>query len=175
MKLTDEILNKYLDGELSSEELKELNSLIENDPDALSTLKTQKFVDKTLSKIETESAPAGFTGRVMNIISSASSIRSKKFYFFRFIVTLFGLLVSGTFILILFSLPEAEPESDTSLRVVDTATKFLSENFGGLSNLLNNNTLIMVGAMLTIILLISGYFVLESHKSFKQKLENSFH
>ena len=175
MKLTDEILNKYLDGELSSDELKELNSLIEENPDALSTLKTHKFVDKTLSKIETESAPVGFTQRVMNIIASASSVRSKKFYFFRFIVFMFGLLISGTIFTILISLPEVEQESETSLKVVDTATKFLSENFGGLSDLLNNNTLIMIGGMLTIILLISGYFVLESHKSFKQKLENSFH
>ncbi len=175
MKLTDEILNKYLDGELSSDELKELNSLIEEDPDALSTLKTHKFVDKTLSKIETEYAPNGFAQRVMNIISSASGVRSKKFYFFRFIVFLFGLLISGTIFFIINSLPEPEPESQTSLKVVDTATKFLSENFGGLSDLLNNNTLIMIGGMLTIVLLISGYFVLESHKSFKQKLENSFH
>jgi hypothetical protein len=175
MKLTDEILNKYLDGELSSDELKELNSLIEVDPDALNTLKTHKFVDKTLSKIETEPAPVGFTQRVMNIISSASSVRNKKFYFFRFIVSLFGLLISGTIFFIINSLPKPVPESDTSLKVVDTATKFLSENFGGVSDLLNNNTLMMIGGMLTIILLISGYFVLESHKSFKQKLENSFH
>jgi hypothetical protein len=67
------------------------------------------------------------------------------------------------------------PESEASLKVFDTATKFLSENFGGVSDLLNNNTLMMIGGILTIILLISGYFVLESHKSFKQKLESSFH
>lgn len=175
MKLTDEILNKYLDGELSSDELKELNLLIEVDPDALNTLKTHKFVDKTLSKIETEPAPVGFTQRVMNRISSVSSVRSKKFYFFRFIVFLFGLLISGTIFFILISLPEVEPESEASLKVFDTATKFLSENFGGVSDLLNNNTLMMIGGILTIILLISGYFVLESHKSFKQKLESSFH
>jgi hypothetical protein len=175
MKLTDEILNKYLDGELSSEELRELNLLIEEDPDALTTLKTHKFVDKTLSKIETESAPVGFTQRVMNIISAASSVKSKKFYFFRFVVSLFALLISGTIFFIINNLPEPEPESQTSLKIFDTASKFLNENLGSLSNLLNNNTLIMIGGILTIVLLISGYFVLESHKSFKQKLENSFH
>jgi hypothetical protein len=174
MKLTDEILNRYLDGELSSNELRELNSLIEEDPDSLNTLKRHKFVDRTLSQIETSNAPSGFTQRVMDVIYAASSVSNQKNYFFRFIIFLFGLLISGTLVFIFISLPESMPEAETSFQMADTASKFLTDNLGGFYKLFNSNILLWIGGLLTMVLLISGYFVLESHKTFKQKLENSF-
>ena len=44
-ELTDELLNKFIDGELDSQTVKELKELINMNPEALSKLKAHKLVD----------------------------------------------------------------------------------------------------------------------------------
>jgi hypothetical protein len=174
MKLTDDILNKYLDNELSTDEIKELNKLLEEDPDALKTLKTHKFIDRILHKIETLPAPIDITNRIMGQILTVSKVKTKKFYFFRFILIIFGILFFSTIVYILSNINFGKQESNTASEIAENTSKFITENGQALVNILNSNTILIVGGFLTFILILTGYFLFESHKVFKNRLENSF-
>ncbi len=51
-KVTDEILNKLIDNELSSSEIDELHQLIKKDEKLLSKTKAHQMVDNVLKKLE---------------------------------------------------------------------------------------------------------------------------
>lgn len=80
--ITDEILNRYIDGELSSTELKEFNELISEDYSALKKLKALQSVDKFLYALEFDKAPSGITQLIINKmnISGVEIGSGKKFF-----------------------------------------------------------------------------------------------
>ena len=91
-KLTDEILNKYIDGELEPFELAEVKNEIERNDETLARLKALRLVDNSLKQMEIEYAPVNFSEKVMKAISDASkAVKPKISYFFVTIIALFSI------------------------------------------------------------------------------------
>ena len=171
MKITDEILNKYIDGELSRKEINELQQLIKVDEEALAMLKAHKLVDQILRKLETESAPESFTENVMNRIFETLTVKNKTFPLFRIIVSTFGLMIIGIIAYVVSAIPSNSPENKIVDGVLDRASDYTSGIFSFIVDALSNNTILMVIAGVSLIVLLSAYFMFESHKSFKEKLK----
>ncbi len=170
MKISEEILNKYIDDELSKKEINELQQLIKVDEEALAMLKAHKLVDQILRKLEAESAPSSFTENVMNRIYETLTIKNKKFPFFRFIVSIFGLMIAG-FVAYGISITPSSSENKIVDGVLDKASDYTSGIFSFIANALSNSTILMVIAGVSLIVLLSAYFMFESHKTFKEKLK----
>lgn len=170
-RLTDEILNKYIDGELSRAELEEIEELINSNPEELDRLKTHKYVDQTLKELEVDTAPPGVAQRIMKRIYSEIPEKYKKNSFFRFMIGSFVTIIAVVLGYSLSLLPSgSDSESSTlidSESIKDYSTKFYNE----FTSFFSNDNLIYIGIFLTVIMLITAYFVHESHKSFKKKLE----
>ncbi len=170
MKLTDEILNKYIDGELDRNEINELQQLIKIDNEALAILKAHKYVDQILKKLETESAPVRFTENVMNKIFETFTVKNKKFPFFRVILSLFGFMLAG--ILVYVTSVSMSISSDDKLdSILYQTSDFILTGISFLSNAFSNSIFLMVVSSFSLILLLSAYFVFESHKTFKDKIK----
>ncbi len=170
MKLTDEILNKYIDGELDRNEINELQQLIKIDNEALAILKAHKYVDQILKKLETESAPVRFTENVMNKIFETFTVKNKKFPFFRVILSLFGFMLAG--ILVYVTSVSMSISSDDKLdSILIQTSDILLKGISFLSNVFSNSIFLMVVSSFSLILLLSAYFVFESHKTFKDKIK----
>ena len=168
-KLTDEILNKLIDNELSSSEIDELYGLIKNDEKLLSKTKAHQMVDDVLKKLEIENAPSNATELIMGKITNSVLQKEKKNSFFKFVIGAFvtsGLLVIG---FIVTAMPSNNPNSKSYISIVKN--KF-AEFLPTISINISNDLLLIVTASFTIIILISFYFVIEEHKTFKQKLDN---
>jgi hypothetical protein len=171
-KITDEILNDYIDNQLDTAALREVNESLLSDEEGLKKLKSLKVVDQSLTDIEVYPAPEGFTKRVMNkILAHSKTVVPKISYFF---VTVLSFLSVGIISVVVtaYLMAEKTAAESNKLSVLDTALKFIKENIPVIQKFFSNQNILTIGMFLTMILLISGYFMLESHKNFKNKLNN---
>lgn len=170
--LTDEILNKYLDGELTGKELSEVEAVIASNPDELTKLKTHKFVDQTLRSMEFELAPQGITQKIMNKILPGLSLRKKKSYFYYSVLGVFGVVITSALIYSVKLL--SSKTSVETLNIVDTEkiSNLIIQFFTNFKSFFTGDNLVIIGLCLTIIMLVSAIFIHDSYKSFKKKLDS---
>jgi len=171
-KLTDEILNKYIDGELESFELAEIKSLIEKDDEAVKRLRALRLIDESLKQIEVDLAPSNFTEKLMDLISQKTkTIKPKINYFFFSIVSLLSIGVLAVIASAVNSTNQQTGEQAVNPYVQQTKD-FLVKNLDILKDFFGNQTVMLIGSFLTFVLLIGVYFTFETHKNFKKKLNS---
>ena len=96
----NDIINKYIDKEVNSEEIERVNELIQSDSKFKKMISVHKYVHESLSEMPLKLAPQGFTELVMNKIVTSLSEKYKKNYWFRGVISIFGLIL----VLILFTI-----------------------------------------------------------------------
>ena len=168
-KLTDEMLNKLIDNELSSSEIDELFNLIKNDEKLLSKTKAHQMVDDVLKTIKVEAAPLNTSELIMERISNSVLHREKKNGFIKFIM---GSFVTLIVLVIGFLFISNKSPQRISGSYFSTAKNKVLEFLPNISISINNNILIAIASSITVVLLISFYLLFEEHKSFKQKLDS---
>lgn len=171
-KITDEILNDYIDNQLDGASIQELKMGLDNNEEALKKLKALKVVDNSLKNIDVIPAPAGFTNRIMSIIAKSSrKAVSKVSYFFVSVIGLFTVLIFAVMGFAYYSSARSIPETDNSTSL-NKISEYLTQFVSILQSIFKNQNITTIGMILTLLLLISGYYLLESHKEFKNKLKN---
>jgi len=174
-KITDEILNKYIDGELDTFELKNVQAELEKDNSALARLQALRSVDNSLRQIEVDETSANFTDKVMNAIALTKSVVKPKIsYFFISIISIFSAGVLAVLITA-FRSAQSEKNSTTLAPYVDRLKEFLDKNLNSLHGIFANSNVILIISVLSLILLISVYFTVEAHKNFTKKLNSISH
>ena len=175
-KLTDEILNKYLDNELSNAETNELKEFISEHPNELEKFKAHKLVDELLREMEHETAPENFTNDFMQRFSEIISDKPRRHYF---IWSVFGFLGLGFLGIFLFGLTNLSPsESSQADEIFDRIGESLDKLIPSIESIgfsLNSDMLMMIVSTLVLITLIATYAIINSHKAFKDKIENLSH
>ncbi len=171
-KITDEILNRYIDGELSPKEAGELKRLIADDENAINLLRAHKYTDQLLKELEPEPAPDGISESVMarifvfkpKIKPAGNSIVFIAGIFLTVLAVLIGMILtsgdnaSGSNIA--FGEEKLEQISDNALSAMQ---KFLA--------VFNNDIFLIGAASVTLILLVSAYFLFENHKNYRDSLD----
>lgn len=171
-KLTDEILNKYIDDELESFELAEVKNEIEKNDEALARLKALRLVDNSLKQMEIEYAPVNFSEKVMKAIFNASkTVKPKVSYFFVTILSIFSIGVLGVIVAAFNSIEDGNGQS-TMAPYMDKAKEVIGKNLIEFQNFFSNKNVLLVVSVLTLILLITVYLTFEAHKNFKNKLDH---
>ena len=174
--ITDELLNKYIDNELSDFELKELTEALKNNEEARAKLKALQLTDELLRKMENTPAPQNFTESFMRKINAVSSINKEKIsYFFVTVISFLALAITGV---IGYSISQINFQSSSLAEkneYVKKSKEFFSTGLNQFNSILNNENMLLIGAGLTFVLLVSGYFIIENHKNFKQKLNRFGH
>ncbi len=167
--ITDEMLNNYIDGLLSGPELKEVEEAVKNDPELLEKLRALHFVDRELKLMEAAPAPEKITEKVMNAVSVTKKKRINVFFIssVSFIATLFAATLGA---IIFFSNKGVESGSE-SFNVITNVNKYFSLDFSFLKNFTASNNLMITIGGLSFILLVFFYFILNSHKAFKDELK----
>lgn len=164
-KINEELIHKYVDNELSAEELKELNELLNSDPEAIQKIKAVKFVESTISNSEPIQAPSGFTQKIMLSINSSAAAIKQDTKFFKAIISAFIFLITAVFIASFFVVPFTNNDHTNSIK------EFVNKiSFDGVIALLQNESFLMIGGGIIVLLVFSVVFLVESHKNFKNKL-----
>jgi hypothetical protein len=169
MKLTDEMINKYLDNDLSSVEIEGLKKAISDDKENLQNLNLYKFIEQEIAKLKIYSAPANITEIIMNRISEGIAKKYRKNNFFYFIVSFFTVGILGFLGFAIFNQNDLETQNN----YFDDAVHYFTNNTPSLQNItLTNETMLIIGAGLTLLFLLSAFFLFDSHKSIKNEIEN---
>ncbi len=82
IQITDEILNKYLDGELNREQAEQVKSAIRNSEELQRKFNALKLVHDNLSIIKEDEVSAGFTEKLMKKIVVRKSVVPKQQKYF---------------------------------------------------------------------------------------------
>lgn len=166
----DELINKYVDKELTIKEIEEANKLLSNDNKFNEMISVHKFVHETLYQIPHKFAPDGFTDVVMKRIINRISEKYKKNYFFRIILATFGILFIVTlFFFFYFFTDLAFVQS--SYKVANNYTSKLLPILNSITQFVKTDIFKIVTGMVSFIVLVGFYFNLNLHNNFKKQIK----
>ena len=176
IQITDEILNKYLDGELNREETEQVKSAFRNSEELQRKFNALKIVHDKLSIIKEDEVSPGFTDKLMKQIVKRSVVPKQQKYFIVSVATFITILC-----LVIFGFSISAIISATSSSIGESRSVFdsVSGLSGGLvkalQHLFSGAGLSIIGSIFSIVVLISGYFFFEMQKRAKANLSNGQH
>jgi anti-sigma factor RsiW len=161
-ELTDEELNKYIDGELSRDGIKEAEEIINSSRETQKRLRALREADRSLRNISVSETRSNFTSLVMKRIER--SIRSKKEQkkFIIAVASVFLILCSGILGIIIFEMiknfnPGTSQGVQISVKYIVSASDFIS-------NILSSKNISLIGAIFSFGLIISAWFFFDYSK-----------
>jgi anti-sigma factor RsiW len=172
--ITDEILNKYLDGELSREETEQVKSALRNSEELQRKFNALKLVHDKLSILKEDEVSAGFTEKLMKkIVIRKSAIPKQQKYFIVSVATFITLLCLVIFGFSISAIISSAPSSiGESKSVLDSVTNLSDGLVKTLKHLFSGKGLSIIGSVFSLLIIISGYFFFEMQKRAKANLGN---
>jgi hypothetical protein len=167
-RLSDEILNKYIDGELDYETLNEVKLILkESEPDR-ENLRILLKVHNELKGIKEFEVSAGFTSNIMSKLTAKFKPKKADKYFILSISSFFVLLslaIIGVAIALIVNSPS---QSSSSEQVLGYMVSFL-ENFSIIvRKIFSGSGMSIFGSIISLGILVTAYFFFESHKHIKE-------
>ena len=164
------IANKYVDNELNSKELNEVEELLSTNDDFKKTLSVHKYVHESLYEIPQKLAPNGFTELLMTKIVNRISDKYKKNYWFRGVIAFFSLFLAATLFLFFYFLGSLEFVQSAS-STVNNYTEKIIPTFRHITEFVKTDIFKTVTGLISFIILVGFYFNMNSHKQLKNKLK----
>ena len=176
-QITDEILNKYIDGELSREEVVQVESALEKSLELRQKFNALRLVHENLSYLKEEQVSPGFTDSLMKQLAKKKFALPKQQKFFiasvATFITLLCLVIFGFSIsAMISSAPETIGDTGT---IVNSAEKLSDGLVNVVSKFFRGAGLSIIGSIFSIIIIVSGYFFFEMQKRAKANLGNGQH
>ena len=167
-RLSDEILNKYIDGELDYETLSRVRTILKESEADRENLKVLQRVHNELKEIKEFEVNPNFTSSVMNKIAVKFKPKKADKYFIISISSFFILVclaIIGVVIALLVNSPEQTSSSDQIFGYIVSSL----ENFAFfIRKIFSGSGMSIFGSIISFGILISAYFFFESHKHMKE-------
>ena len=125
-----------------------------------------------LKEMEAEKVSQGFTAKVMAKLNEKLSVKPAKSKFFIGVIIVFLLGIIAIFTITLLNAPPGNQNDNVTVSIVNVFRDILTDTGEIIASLFSSGNFLIVGLFLTFILLLSGFFMLNSHKSFLNKLQN---
>jgi Fe2+ transport system protein B len=166
IELNDDILNKFIDGELSKEVMKQVREKLESSSYDMKKYKALILVHNGLQKIPVEEVSPNFTPSLMGRVQRSIKSRKEQNFFIVSVLSLFFLISIGIigYLLANYIFTAETGSSDT----LSQFTKHSEDFVTFLRNFFSKGNISIIGSIFSFILLISGYFFYESIKHSKQ-------
>jgi len=167
--LSDEILNKYLDGDLTSDEQEEVKELLKKSESDRKRFNVLKLIHENLSSLETDNVSPGFNDKVMLRLKKKYARAKQQNYFIIAVTSLFvficvaivGYLVAG----IISSTGQSE-----SPQLIDIINRSGKDIITFTQKLFSGESLSIIGSVFSFAIIITGYFFYELQKRMKINL-----
>src|ERR1035437_325401 len=163
--INDEMLNKYLDGELSKDESAEVEKIVNGSPALKQQLIALKEVDRSLRNMPVPEISFDVTSVIMQRIKWIEKLKKDQK---RFIVVISSVFITLCFAIVLFVGFEIikNYKPDSSKTIIDTV-KYAETLSGFITSFMNNTNMTILGGIFSFGLLISAYFFFDYSKVFK--------
>jgi anti-sigma factor RsiW len=154
--LSDEILNKYIDGELSRDEMREVEKAIRNSREDRVELNALQNTNSSLKNIKLMEVKSNFTSLVMNKIQRSLRSRQEQKNFIIGIISAFIVMCLAIAGFVGFEIisnynPVASSAIRDSIKYVTSASQLISGIF-------NSRNISIIGGVFSLGLVISAWF-----------------
>jgi hypothetical protein len=171
-KMNDDILNRYIDNELNSSEESELKLLLASSPELQKRLDTLIIIDYNLKKVQAENPSDRFTYNVMAKIRKNSAKFRSQNYFIIFIAGIIFLLCIAVVAYAYITSVNSGSQIPLSLDIIENSGNTIERFTRILSNIFNPEYFSLVGSLISVTVLISGYFFFESHRRVMKRTQS---
>lgn len=167
ININDEMLNKFLDNQLSGDENEIVKNAIANSSELKRKYDTLISTDKLLRNIENDSTSLDFTKKVLQRINNQKNRAKQQKYFLFTILSILGIITLGV---VGFIFVQIIPSSGTESNHIVTE---YSQNMGDyFSNIFGKKNISIFGSILSFIMLVSAYFFYEYQKQSKKNFSH---
>ena len=164
--LSEDILNKYIDGELSRDESRVVEEAIKNSREDKLELSLLQETDRTLKNIKLIEVKSNFTSLVMNKIQRSLRSRQEQK---KFIVAIFSIFIVLCLIIagfvgfeVIRNINAGAPTAlRDSIKYVTSASEFITSIF-------NSRNISIVGGVFSFGLIISAWFFFDYSKMLRK-------
>lgn len=167
MILNDDILNKYIDGDLDTAARKEIQKILSESEAERKKLNSLLRVHNELKNIKEYKVSNDFTFRLMSGISGKFKPRKSDKYFIISVSSFFvlsSLIIIGVVLSFILSTPGSLTTTELSENVLNSLkdfTNLLVQIFSGIG-------ISIFGSIISLAILVSAYFFFESNKRLKE-------
>ncbi len=168
--LNDEILNKYIDGELEPSIIQKVNEMLKSSEEYQKRLKALQLVHEGLKNITGIKTSPNFTFVVMAKIKSRMKKKKNDIYF---IYSITSILISICLIITGFVLSNINLTTKTTSRlthIMNTYLNYIIFFNDKMKDILNPNIILMFGSITTFGIIITAYLFYENHKRTQTEL-----
>ncbi len=168
--LTDEILNEFLDGNLNEQKREEVEKLLassENDRKRFSAL---KVIHDELSQLKEDETSKDFTQLVISKLGKKFELPRHQKYFIFIIASIFIFICVGIVAYVATTIISTSSPQTESIQVNETIYQLSNGLILELKQIFSSKNLSLIGLVLSLGIIISGYFFFENQKRNKANL-----
>jgi len=172
-KLSDEILNKYIDGELDHASLKNVNEVLSHSIEDRKRLQALTAVHNELKKIKEYQVTDTFTNLVMQKLVARKKAFKEQRNFLFIILSVFISIILVVIGWVIYTAVSRSGDAQSSQSFTQHIVPLFRSIASIISQLFTPKGMSIFGSIISLGILISGYFFFENLKASKQKISNS--
>ncbi len=168
-QLTDELLNRYIDGELSPAEQKEIEEILKASEDARRRLLAMQLVHNELKNYPVRKTSIDFTSVLMKKIVRRTDPKGQRYFIFSIssVFVLISLGIIGYLTSYILSMGSSTDERSSG---VDNFIYLVEKLVYGIRTLFTSSNVSVIGFIFSFGIIISAWFFFDSHRQAKAKL-----
>jgi len=168
--LNDDILNKYIDGELDLSSLQHVNEVLSRSIEDKTRMSALLAVHNELKKIKEEEVDPGFTELLMKRLQYRKKAFKEQRNFIFMISSIFVIAIFVVVGLVVYSAFTQPSDSQVSTNYSNYVISFFKSVTSAITQIFTSRGISIFGSILSLGILISGYFFFENLKASKQNL-----
>ena len=169
IRLTDEILNKYIDGELDSDTLNEVREALRSSDEDKKRLKALQMIHGGLNNMKPDEVSSYFTQLVMSKLQKELKVKKEERFFIFSISSVFVGLCLIIIGYVIFSL-DFSSQASKPVQIITNFSDTFENGILSLKTFLNSINTSIIGSIFSLIIIISAYFLFESAKRTKEQI-----
>jgi anti-sigma factor RsiW len=171
--LSDDILNKYIDGELDHSSLKHVNEVLSSSTEDKKRFQSLLAVHLELKKIKDEKVTDNFTNLVMKKLQSRNKAFKEQRNFVFAISSIFVSIMLFILGLVIYYGVSQSGETHIIQNYTQHIITFFNSVATAIAQIFTPKGISIFGSIISLGILISGYFFFENLKASKQKIHKS--
>ncbi len=169
-QLTDEILNEYLEGNLSIQEMKEVETLLASSETDSKRFAALKLVHHELSHLKEFETSKDFTQLVVSKLNKKFKLPRQQNFFVVMVVSVFILICIGIVGYTAASIISSSSTQTDSIQIAENVEQVSRVLINEIKNIFSSKNLSFIGLIFSLGVLISAYFFFENQKQRKVNL-----
>ena len=167
--LSDEILNKYLDGDLTSDEQEEVKELLKKSESDRKRFYVLKLVHENLTSLEMDNVSPGFNEKVMLRLKKKYARAKQQNYFIIAVTAIFVFICVSIVGYLIAGIISSAGQNESS-QLIDIINRSGKDIITFTQKLFSGENLSIIGSVFSFAIIITGYFFYELQKRMKINL-----